>query len=109
MPGDYTPSAGSVLAALQAIGVNVAALAQNKAADYRATHHCWISQPIANQAFARLVVFESTGAAAPAAIPGVFDGIRQFQPTVPAVPARASSWPPRCFPPDRPVPTRMPC
>ncbi|MDC6176479.1 hypothetical protein C2I33_15125 [Ralstonia solanacearum] len=87
LPGDYTPSAGSVLAALQAIGVNVATLAQNKAADYRTTHHCWISQPIANQAFARLVVFESTGAAATGAIPGVFAGIQQFQPTVPAVPA----------------------
>ncbi|QOK94295.1 hypothetical protein HF908_23145 (plasmid) [Ralstonia pseudosolanacearum] len=87
LPGDYTPSAGSVLAALQAIGVNVAELAQNKAADYRSTNHCWISQPIANQAFARLVVFESTGTDAPADIPGVFRGIRQFQPTVPAVPA----------------------
>jgi hypothetical protein len=86
LPGDYNPSPGSMMAALLAIGVNVATLAQNKAADYRTTHSCWISQPIANQAFARLVVFESTGAAAPGAIPGVFAGIQQFQPSPPLAP-----------------------
>lgn len=86
LPGDYTPSPGSLMAALQAIGINVAELAKNKAADYRTTNSCWISQPIANQAFSRLVVFESTGAEAADKIPGVFAGIQLFQPTPPVSP-----------------------
>jgi hypothetical protein len=78
MPGDYSPSPGSMIAALSAIGVNVGQLAQNKAADYLSNYHCWVSQAIANQSFSRLVVFESGGSTAVGWIPGLFTALQTF-------------------------------
>lgn len=86
LPGDYTPTPGSLIAALQsAYGINVAQLAQDPAADYRATHHCWISKPMSGEGTAtipyqQLICFESTGSAAPANIPGVFAAIKEYIP-----------------------------
>ncbi|HEY0114596.1 MAG TPA: hypothetical protein VGB54_02635 [Allosphingosinicella sp.] len=85
LPGDYSPTPGSVVAALQnAYGINIAALAASPAADYRATHNCWISTPLAVPGktipYQRLICFESTGAAAAAQIPGVFAALAQFAP-----------------------------
>jgi hypothetical protein len=61
LPGDYSPSQGSLIGALAAAGVSVEALAQNKAASYKSLP-CWISQefqpPSAGIQFKRLLVFE---------------------------------------------------
>jgi len=78
MPGDYTPSPGSMIAALAAIGVNVGQLAQNMAADYRSNYHCWVSQAISNQSFTRLLVFESGGSTAVGWMPGLFTALQTF-------------------------------
>lgn len=43
LPGDYTPSPGSVLGALAARGVSVQAMSGNKAANYEPDLPCWIS------------------------------------------------------------------
>ena len=92
LPGDYNPTPGSLIAALQsAYGVNVGNLAAAPAADYRATHNCWISTPLTGGSgqtipYQRLICFESTGSAAPAQIHGVFDAIRQFVPAPPPIP-----------------------
>lgn len=60
LPGDYQPSGGSVIAALAAKGVSVQSQSQNKAADYRSTLPCWISQDVgaAGMNFKRVLVFE---------------------------------------------------
>lgn len=60
LPGDYQPSGGSVIAALAAKGVSVQNQSQNKAADYRPTLPCWISQDVggARLNFKRFLVFE---------------------------------------------------
>ncbi|WP_208420137.1 hypothetical protein [Paraflavitalea devenefica] len=80
LPNDYTPTPGSMIAALNSIGVSVATLAQNKAADYRPTSYCWVSQPISNQAFKRIICFEATqqGNGAASQVPGIFTSLQQF-------------------------------
>ena len=84
LPGDYAPTPGSMLAALAAKGVSVAQLSQNKAADYRTQYGCWISQPIASQAFGQILCFESTGANAPAGIPDIYTALQTFFTSPPA-------------------------
>lgn len=92
LPGDYAPTPGSLIAALQsAYGINVAALAANPAADFRSTHHCWISQNLVSGngstvPYQQLICFESTGADAPANISGVFDAIKSYVPNPPPLP-----------------------
>jgi hypothetical protein len=83
LPGDYQPTPGSVIAALAAHGVSVAALAEHMALDRRAQSSCWVSQPIAGQSFGQLLVFESSGANAPGQIPGVMATIQALLPTPP--------------------------
>ncbi|AGH87581.1 MULTISPECIES: hypothetical protein [Ralstonia solanacearum species complex] len=62
LPGDYTPSPGSVLGALAARGVSVQAMSGNKAANYEPDLPCWISNPVSNPqpgiAFSRVLVYE---------------------------------------------------
>ena len=79
LPGDYTPTPGSLLAALSAIGVSVAQLSANRAASYP-QYSCWVSQPIQNQSFGQLIVFESSGQSAAAAVPGIFSALQQYWP-----------------------------
>lgn len=92
LPGDYAPVSGSVIAALDtAYGINVANLAQNPAADYRSTHHCWISNELSSSTgktipYKQLIVFESTGQQAVTNIPGIFAAIKEYVPTPPALP-----------------------
>jgi hypothetical protein len=93
LPGDYTATPGSLIAAIQAAyGLNIATMAADPAADYRSTNHCWVSKPIPNYQpsqtvpYQRLLCFESTGANAVANIPGVFASIKQFVPNPPAIP-----------------------
>lgn len=80
LPNDYSPTPGSLIGALNAIGVSVASLAQHKAADYRATSYCWVSQPISGQAFQRIICFEPTlhGNDAATQIPGIFVSLEKF-------------------------------
>jgi hypothetical protein len=88
LPGDYTPTSGTVLGALKSTyGIDVGALAQNKAADYRSADNCWISQPLpANVPYQRLIVFESTGSNAVSNVPGIFAGLKAFVPNPPQIP-----------------------
>jgi hypothetical protein len=80
LPGDYAPTPGSLIGALNGIGVSVQQLSNNKAADYRTQYNCWVSQPVPNQQFTQLIVFESTGANAPTAIPGIFQALKTYMP-----------------------------
>ncbi|MEG2094800.1 MAG: hypothetical protein RRY80_10850, partial [Lachnospiraceae bacterium] len=41
LPGDYTPTPSSMVGALNKIGVDVAALAQNKAKSWMDEYPCW--------------------------------------------------------------------
>ena len=60
LPGDYSPTSGSVIADLAAKGVSLATLAGNKAADFEPTMPCWITQDVSSVGlnFNRVVVFE---------------------------------------------------
>ncbi|MEC7798009.1 MAG: hypothetical protein VX755_11910, partial [Pseudomonadota bacterium] len=93
LPGDYTPSAGSLIGAIQtAWGINVGQMAANPAADYRSDLHCWISQPFSSLQpsktvpYTQLICLESTGANAVAWIPGVFSAIQRYVPSPPPIP-----------------------
>lgn len=78
LPGDYTPSPGSMIAALASVGVVVGQLAQNMAANYLGNYHCWISQSISNQPFNRLMVLEATASTTVGWIPGLFTALQTF-------------------------------
>jgi len=89
LPGDYAPTPGSLIAAVQsAYGVNIGSMAADPAADYRSTNHCWISKPFGNPSvpYQQLLCFESTGANAVSYIPGVFASIKQYIPNPPVIP-----------------------
>lgn len=60
LPGDYSPTRGSVIAALAAKGVSLSTQAGHKAADYEPTMPCWITQDVSSAGlnFNRIVVFE---------------------------------------------------
>src|SRR4051794_25388569 len=62
LPGDYTPSQGSLIGALNNAGISVANLANNKAASYEPAMPCWISQPVQSSnpgiQFSRILVYE---------------------------------------------------
>lgn len=90
-PGDYSPTPGSLIAAIQnAYDISFATLASNMAADYRSENHCWISQELSQYKsglpYKRLLVFESDGSDAPGNVPGIFAGIKKFIPSPPAIP-----------------------
>ena len=80
LPGDYSPTPGSLIGALAAIGVSVQALSADPAATYP-QYNCWVSQPVPNQSFAQLIVFESTGQNAAANLPGIFSTLQAYWPT----------------------------
>lgn len=91
LPGDYAPIPGSLIAAINsAYGINVATLAQNKAADYLSTNNCWVSQELSQYhsgiPYERLMVFESNGSDALNNVPGIFTSIKTFVPDPPAIP-----------------------
>ncbi len=62
LPGDYFPSEGSLIQALDVKGISVQSLSQNKAKDYHPTMPCWISQTVRSSdpgiQFERLLVYE---------------------------------------------------
>lgn len=58
-PNDYSATPSSVIGALSRRGVSVAALAQDKAADFREEYGCWLSKPIdGRHGFRRILCFE---------------------------------------------------
>lgn len=62
LPGDYTPSPGTLIGALAEAGLSVEQLAQNKEKNYQPAMPCWISQqfqpPSPGLQFNRLLVYE---------------------------------------------------
>lgn len=58
-PADYLPRPNTIVGQLKAKGIDVGALAQNKAIDDRPRWHTWISQPLPeNATFGRIACFE---------------------------------------------------
>lgn len=85
LPNDYAPIPGSLIGALDSAGVSVAALAANKAVDYRPKMPCWISQPIGPNpnpgiTFQRILVYEPANPSTTAArmLIDVFRAIKCF-------------------------------
>ncbi|AQW32560.1 hypothetical protein ACEQ38_23465 [Ralstonia syzygii subsp. celebesensis] len=85
LPGDYTPSPGSVLGALAARGVSVQAMSGNKAANYEPDLPCWISNPVSNPqpgiAFSRVLVYEPVSPASNSVnlVPAIFTALSAFR------------------------------
>ncbi|AXW64644.1 hypothetical protein CJO94_24035 (plasmid) [Ralstonia solanacearum] len=85
LPGDYTPSPGSVLGALSARGVSVQAMSGNKAANYEPDLPCWISNPVSNPqpgiAFSRVLVYEPVSPASNSVnlVPAIFTALSAFR------------------------------
>jgi hypothetical protein len=69
LPGDYTPTPGSLIGALAQAGVSVQQLSQNKAKSWEPLMPCWLSQPIQNATVRcqRILVYEPANPAANAA------------------------------------------
>ncbi|MBU1014807.1 MAG: ADP-ribosyltransferase [Bacteroidetes bacterium] len=85
LPGDYSPTSGSLIGALNQHGVSVAALSQNKAANYEPTMPCWVSQQVVSTnpgiQFKRILLFEPPNPAteAIAYVESIFKGLDCFQ------------------------------
>lgn len=62
LPGDYTPTPGSLIGALNSKGVSVQQLSTNKAHNYEPVLPVWISQPVSNPQpgieFSQVLVYE---------------------------------------------------
>ncbi|NII29205.1 hypothetical protein HB364_29265 [Pseudoflavitalea sp. X16] len=62
LPGDYSPTQGSLIGALSQAGVSVQQLSQNKAANYEPKTPCWISNTVGTPSpgiqFSRILLFE---------------------------------------------------
>lgn len=82
LPGDYSPSQGSVIGALAQEGVSVQAEANNKAADYEPTMPCWVSQDVSSAGlnFSRFILFEPTNPSTSAAVdvPMIYQALECF-------------------------------
>ena len=89
LPGDYSPSPGSVIGELAAKGVSVQAMAANKAATYEPTLPCWISNPVTNPqsgiAFSRIQIYEPANPATTSfnLVSCVFRALAAFRPNTP--------------------------
>jgi hypothetical protein len=86
LPGDYSPTSGSLIGALAAQGVSVQQLSQNKAANYEPGMPCWVSQPIVPPnpgiQFGRILLFEPplpVTSNAAVDIPDIFQSINCFK------------------------------
>jgi len=84
LPGDYAPTPGSMIGALNTKGVSIANMATDKAADYEPEIPCWISQPVTSPqsgiAFKQVLVFEPSNPAQNAAslLASIFTAITRF-------------------------------
>ncbi|MES2002881.1 MAG: ADP-ribosyltransferase [Bacteroidota bacterium] len=85
LPGDYSPTPGSLIGALSANGVSVQQLSGNKAFNYEPVLPTWASQPITNPSpgieFGRIVVYEPANPATTSAqlISTIFQSVQAFQ------------------------------
>jgi O-acetyl-ADP-ribose deacetylase (regulator of RNase III) len=82
-PGDYTPTDGSLIGALDRAGLSVEALAQDKAYDLRETFSCWLSHPIPASlglGFDRVLCFEPSapGRSAVERVDDIFRALAPF-------------------------------
>jgi O-acetyl-ADP-ribose deacetylase (regulator of RNase III) len=81
MPGDYSPSGGSLIGALAQKGLSVQAQSQTKAADYEPTMPCWVSQDVSSAGlnFNRFILFEPSqpaASSAPGLVPTIFRALQ---------------------------------
>ncbi len=71
-PGDYAPTPGSLIGALDRAGVSLRELARHKARDLRESCGCWLSGPLDEDAvalgFRRILCFEPTSSGTPAEV-----------------------------------------
>jgi hypothetical protein len=62
VPGDYTPTSGSLIGSLERKGLSVQALAESKEIDLRASFSCWLSREFTPEdsglRFRRILCFE---------------------------------------------------
>ncbi|NII29208.1 hypothetical protein HB364_29280 [Pseudoflavitalea sp. X16] len=84
LPGDYTPTPGSLIGALSQAGVSVQQLSQNKAATYEPKMPCWISGPVPTNPsiqFSRILLFEpaSPAQSATGLVWTIFQALNCFQ------------------------------
>lgn len=85
LPGDYSPSSGSVIGDLANKGVSIQAMSENKAADYEPTVPCWISNPVSNPqpgiAFSRILIYEPSSPATNSvnSVIDIFQALAAFQ------------------------------
>lgn len=85
LPGDYSPTSGSLIGTLNQHGVSVAALSQNKAVNYESTMPCWVSQQVVSTdpgiQFKRILLFEPPNPATEAIhyVESIFKGLDCFQ------------------------------
>jgi hypothetical protein len=85
LPGDYSPSSGSVIGALNQAGVSVEQLSQNKAANYEPKIPCWVSGPVTSNnpgiQFQQILLFEpaTPAQAAPGLVWSIFQALSCFQ------------------------------
>lgn len=79
-PDDYTATDGSLVGALNAAGLSIAALASDKARDLRTKRACWLSKPIAGQpGFERILCFEPLRKGTPPErVDDIFDCLEQI-------------------------------
>ena len=82
-PGDYTPTAGSLIGALSRHGLAVAELARDPEFDLRSSTSCWLSRPIPGArgtfGFDRLLCYEPRTPAMAATVVGdVFRALVPF-------------------------------
>ncbi|HVV72574.1 MAG TPA: hypothetical protein VHI52_13925, partial [Verrucomicrobiae bacterium] len=87
LPGDYSPSQGSLIGALYNKGVSVQQLSTNKAHCYEPVLPTWISQPITNPQpgieFNQIMVYEPANPATTSAqlVGAIFTSLQAFQGT----------------------------
>lgn len=78
-PNRYAPVSGTLVGALHHKGVNISALAAEKAVDLRSNFSCWLSKDIPSQPFRKVLCFEPLYKGNPAEVVGeIFQSLMPF-------------------------------